>query len=57
MLQILAQKAAETTGDLIGNEIADKINSIGKTKSKKNKKRKKDKANEIQEICVPPEKR
>ena len=32
------QKAAEATGDLlIGNKIADKINSVGKTKSKKKK--------------------
>ena len=28
------QKTAEATGDLIGNKIADKINSIGKTKRK-----------------------
>ena len=26
----VVQKAAETTGDLIGNKIADKITSIGK---------------------------
>ena len=26
------QKPAEATGDLIGNKIADKINSVGKTK-------------------------
>ena len=30
----LIQKTAEATGDLIGNEIADKITSVGKTKSK-----------------------
>ena len=28
---------AETAGDLIGNKIADKINSVGKTKSKEKK--------------------
>ena len=28
----VAQKTAEATGDLIGNKIADKINSIGKPK-------------------------
>ena len=28
------QKIAEATGDLIGNKIADKITSLGKTKSK-----------------------
>ena len=30
----VVQKTAEATGDLIGNEIADKINSIGKPKEK-----------------------
>ena len=30
----VVQKAAEATGDLIGNTIADKITSLGKTKSK-----------------------
>ena len=29
------QKTAEATGHLIGNKIADKINSAGKTKNKK----------------------
>ena len=33
----VVQKTAETTGDLIGNEMADKINSIGKPKEKKKK--------------------
>ena len=28
------QKAAEATGDLIGNKIADKITSVGKSKEK-----------------------
>ena len=30
------QKTAEAAGDLIGNKIADKITSLGKTKSKEN---------------------
>ena len=30
----VVQKTAEATGHLIGNKIADKITSIGKTKSK-----------------------
>ena len=30
----VVQKAAEATGDLIGNKIADEITSLGKTKSK-----------------------
>ena len=30
----VVQKTAETTRDLIGNKIADKITSLGKTKSK-----------------------
>ena len=33
----VVQKTAETTGDLIGNEMADKITSIGKPKEKKKK--------------------
>ena len=45
----IVQKAAEATGDLIGNKIADKITSIGKPKEKK-------KAKEVEEIYVPPEK-
>ena len=40
----VVQKAAEATGDLIGNKIADKITSIGKPK-------------ETEEIYIPPEKR
>ena len=32
--KIVVQKTAEATGDLIGNKIADKITSVGKTKSK-----------------------
>ena len=34
----VVQKTAEATGDLIENKIADKITSLGKTKSKKKKK-------------------
>ena len=33
----LVRKTAEAIGDLIGNEIADKITSIGKPKEKKKK--------------------
>ena len=32
----VVQKKAETTGDLIGNKMADKITSIGKSKEKEN---------------------
>ena len=46
----VVQKTAEATGHLIGNKIADKITSLGKTKSKKKEK-------EEQEIYIPPEKR
>ena len=44
------QKTAEATGDFIRNKIADKITSLGKTKSKENEDTK-------QEIYIPPEKR
>ena len=44
------QKTAEATGGLIGNKIADKITSLGKTKSK-------EKADERQEICIPQKKK
>ena len=37
----VVQKAAEATEDLIGNKMADEINSLGKTKSKKKIKKKK----------------
>ena len=47
----VVQKTAEATGDLNGNKIADKITSVGKTKSKE------DETNKRQEIYVPPEKR
>ena len=44
------QKTAEATGDLIGNKIADKTTSIGKSKEK-------EKAEKAKEIYIPPEKR
>ena len=47
------RKTAEATLDLIGNQIADKVTSAGKSK----KKEKEDETNEIQEIYIPPEKR
>ena len=43
---------SEATGGLIGNKIADKITSVGKTKSKEIE----DETNEKQEIYIPPEK-
>ena len=46
----VVQKITEATGDLIGNKIADKITSVGKTKSKE----KVDETNERQEIYLPP---
>ena len=46
----VVQKTSEATGDLIGNKIADKITSLGKTKSK-------GKENKRQEIYIPSEKR
>ena len=49
----IVQKTAEPTGDLTGNKIADKITSVGKTKSKE----KEDDINKRQEIYIPPEKR
>ena len=45
----VVQKTAEATWDLIGNKIADKINSIGKPKEK-------EKTNKAEEIYIPPEK-
>ena len=44
----VVQKTAKATGDLIGNKIADKITSVGKTKEQTNK---------SEEIYIPPEKR
>ena len=46
----VVQKTAEATGDLIRNNIADKITSIGKPKEK-------EKTNKVEEIYIPPEKR
>ena len=46
----VVQKLAEATGDLIGNKIADKITSVGKSK-------KDDKTRKVEEIYIPPEKR
>ena len=50
----VVQKTAEATGDLIGNKIADKITSLGKTKSKE---KENGKGKEEQEIYISPEKR
>ena len=46
----VVQKTAGATGDFIGNKMADKITSLGKTKSEEKEK-------EEQAICIPPEKR
>ena len=43
----IVQKSAESTGDLIGNKIADKITSLGKSKSK-------EKETNEEEIIIPP---
>ena len=48
----VVQKAAEATGDSIGNKTADEITSLGKARSKE-----KEKEEEGQEIYIPPEKR
>ena len=50
-LKRVVQKTAEAIGDLIGNKIADKITSLGKTKSKEKEEKEKE------EIYIPPEKR
>ena len=47
------QKFAQATGDLIGNKIADKINSLGKSKNKENE----NEINEPEEIIIQPGKR
>ena len=39
----IIQKSAESTGDLIGNKIADKISSLGNLKNKEKKRVKKKK--------------
>ena len=46
----IVQKSAEATEDLIGDNIADKITSLGKSKNKEKE------TNEEQEIIIPPEK-
>ena len=46
----VVQKSAEATGDLIGNKIADKITSVGKSKEK-------EKTKKVEEIYIPTEKR
>ena len=51
----VVQKTAEATEDLIGNKIADKIISLGK--SKNTEKEKKNETNEVEEIYIPTEKR
>ena len=47
----IVQESAEATGDLIGNKIADKISSLGKSKNKEKE------TNEEEEIIIPPEKK
>ena len=49
----IVQKSAEATEDLIGNIIADKITSLGKSKNKE----KENETNEPEEIIISPEKR
>ena len=51
----LVQKTAEATGDLTGNKITDRLISVGTSKNKQ--KEKKDETNEVEEICITPEKR
>ena len=46
----IVRKSAEATGDLIGNKIADKITSLGKSTNK-------EKEMSEEEIIIPPEKR
>ena len=62
LVKKIVHKRAEATGDLIGNKIADKITSIGRSKEevKPRSKKEKDETNimeETQEIYIPPEKR
>ena len=49
--KIIVQESAEATGYLVGNKIADKINSLGKSKNKEKE------TSEDEEIIIPPEKR
>ena len=46
----LVQKTAKSTGDLIGNKVADEITSLGKSKEK-------EKIKKAEEIYIPSEKR
>ena len=46
----VVQKTAKASGDLIGNKIAEKITSVGKSKQE-------DKTKKIKEIYISPEKR
>ena len=50
-------KTAEATGDLNGNNIADKITSIVKSNRTKKEKDEDNIMEETQEIFIPPEKR
>ena len=50
----VVRKAAEATGDLIGNKMADKITSAVKLKNKG--KEEDNEVNNIHEIYIPPEK-
>ena len=47
----VVQKSAKATGDLIENEISDKITSLGKSKNKEKE------TSEEEQIIIPPEKR
>ena len=47
----IVQKSAEAAGDLIGSKIADKINSLGKSKNKEKE------TSEEKEIIILTEKR
>ena len=49
----IVQRSAEATGNLIGNKIADKITSLGKSKNKE----KENETNKEEEIIISPEKR
>ena len=58
----IVHKSAEATADLIGNKIADKINSMGRSKEEVKPTSKKgidetDIMEETQEIYIPPENR
>ena len=47
----IVQKSAEATGDLLGNKIADKFTSLGKSKNKEKE------TSEEKEVIIPPEKK